>query len=295
MMDLVRLWTERARQTALFSALILPAICGAASTAAHAEPKSPVEVQAQSQSDTLPARVTAIYRIKFGLLGDIGWFKFISKLENGSYKLSAQAKIDTAVFDYFGKMSSKGEVEAASAKPSDYRFHYKQHAAFGKKKDRSLAIVFDEAGVKKVRFMPPDPPSKKAIPVTKDDVKGVLDPLSGVMALSLGDLSDPCNQKLPIFDGKQRFDLVFKTAKSGPPGAPQVCNVRLVPISGHKKGKGADSVISGKIEVELAPVNKANIVVPKRVTVPTIIGSAELTTESIEIIMPDKKRFALKQ
>jgi len=291
MMDLVRLWTMRARQTALLSALILPAICCVAPTAALAEPKDPVE----AQSDELPARVTAVYRIKFGLLGDIGWFKFTSKLEGGDYKLTAQAKVDTAVFDYVGKMSSNGEVESSATKPADYRFHYKQQAAFGKKKDRSLAMVFDRTGVKKIRFMPPDPPSKKAIPVTEDDLKGALDPLSGVMALSLGDLSDPCSRKLPIFDGKQRFDLVFNSAKSGPRGAPQVCNVRLLPISGHKKGKGADSVISGKIEVELAPVHKANIVVPKKVTVPTIIGAAELTTERIEIIMPNKQRFALKQ
>lgn len=45
----------------------------------------------------------------------------------------------------------------------------------------------------------------------------------------------------------------------------------------------------------LAPVPKANIIVPKKVTVPTIIGSAVLITERIEIVMPDKQRFALKR
>ncbi len=55
--------------------------------------------------------------------------------------------------------------------------------------------------------------------------------------------------------------------------------MRLIPISGHKKGEGADSVISGDIEVVLRPVPKANILIPYRVTVPTIIGAAVLASE----------------
>lgn len=287
MMHLVRLWTQRAAAAALLSALILPALVCTAPSAARAEPAGDTEV--------LPARVTAVYRIHFGVLGDIGWFSFTSTVDGGDYKLTAQAKIDTAVFDYVGKMASEGAVESFITKPVDYQFTFRQKALFGKKKNRSLAMEFDKSGVKDIKFTPPDPPSSRAIPVTAEHLKGALDPLSGVMALSLGDLSDPCNQKLPIFDGKQRFDLVFSLAKGGPPAAPQVCRVRLLPIAGHKKGEGADSVISGNIEVVLAPVPKANIVVPKKVTVPTIIGAAELTTESIEIVMPDKQRFALRR
>jgi len=122
----------------------------------------------------------------------------------------------------------------------------------------------------------------------------VLDPLSGVMALSLGNIAKPCEQKLPIFDGKQRFDLVFSpTGRSK--GADQVCRVRLVPISGHKKGEGAGSVIAGDIEVVMRPVPKANILIPYRVTVPTIIGAAVLASDRIEITMPDQKRIAFKR
>ena len=69
----------------------------------------------------------------------------------------------------------------------------------------------------------------------------MLDPLSGVMALSLTDIASPCDQKLPIYDGKQRFDLVF-TPLAPLPARDHVCDVRLVPISGHKPGEGADSV-----------------------------------------------------
>jgi hypothetical protein len=245
-------------------------------------------------STALPAQVSALYRVSFGLLGEIGYFRFNSTVNGEAYALAAEAKIDTAVFDYFGAMTSMGSVLATVTKPGGYQFRYKQKAILGKKKRRSLDMAFDGSGVKDVTFVPPDPPSKKAIPVTKDQLKQVLDPLSGVMALSIGNIAEPCRQKLPIFDGKQRFDLVFSpTGRSD--GADQVCHVRLVPISGHKEGEGAASVINGNIEVVMRSVPKANILIPYRVTVPTIIGAAVLASDKIEITMPDQKRIAFKR
>ena len=277
----VRMGTNRVRTTLVGSLLSM------ASAVLLANP-------ALAGSTDLPAQVTALYRVNFGLLGEIGYFRFNSTVNGEAYALAAEAKIDTAVFDYFGAMSSMGSVLSAVTKPGGYQFRYKQKAILGKKKRRSLDMAFDGSGVKDVTFVPPDPPSKKAIPVTKDQLKHVLDPLSGVMALSLGNIAKPCEQKLPIFDGKQRFDLVFSpTGRSD--GADHVCRVRLVPISGHKEGEGAGSVIAGDIEVVMRPVPKANILIPYRVTVPTIIGAAVLASDRIEITMPDQKRIAFKR
>ncbi len=280
----VRLGAVLARCAALVSPLLLLSSQLPLVPAAHADP------------GVLPTQVSAVYRISFGLLGDIGAFRFKSYIAGEAYSLTANATIDTAIFDYLGSMTSSGFVHSSVAKPEDYRFHYRQKALLGKKKDRSLAIAFDGSGVKDVTFVPPDPPSRKAIPVTKEQLKRALDPLTGVMALSLGNIKRPCDQRLPIFDGKQRFDLIFNpTGRSDGPGTGQVCTVRLIPISGHKPGEGADSVISGNIEVVLRPVPKANILIPYRVTVPTIIGSAVLTSEKVDITMPDQQRIALRR
>jgi Protein of unknown function (DUF3108) len=243
----------------------------------------------------LPTQVIALYRISFGILGEIGSFRFRSNIAGEAYTLMADARIDTAIFDYSGLMTSTGSVLSAVTKPADYRFRYKQKAILGKKKARSLNIAFSGSSVKDVTFVPPDRPSKQAIPVTKEQLKDVLDPLSGVMALSLGNIGKPCEQRLPIFDGKQRFDLVFTPTGRAEGAGGQVCHVRLLPISGHKKGAGADSVISGDIEVVLRPVPKANILIPYRVTVPTIIGSAVLLSERVDITMPDQQRIALRR
>jgi len=283
MMCRVRLAANRALCAALLSWLLLLPFA------------TPLFSALAADTRPLPAQVSAIYRISFGLLGEIGSFRFRSSIAGEAYSLVADAKIDTAIFDYSGLMTSTGSVLAAVTKPADYRFRYKQKALLGKKKRRSLNIAFNGSSVKDVTFVPPDGPSKKDIPVTKDQLMNVLDPLSGVMALSLGNIGKPCDQRLPIFDGKQRFDLIFTPTGRSEGRGGQVCHVRLQAISGHKKGGGAASVISGDIEVVLRPVPKANILIPYRVTVPTIIGSAVLTSEKVDITMPDQQRIALRR
>ena len=257
----------------------------------------PVSSQvASADPGALPTQVSALYKIRFGLLGEIGTFQFKSHIEGDTYALSADAKIDTTIFDYLGSMTSSGAVRSSQATPADYQFRYRQKALLGKKKAKALSIAFDDAGVKDVTFVPPDPPSNKVIPVTQEQLRSTLDPLSGVMALSLGNIDRPCDQKLAIFDGKQRFDLIFTpTGRTEGKGHDQVCNVRLIPISGHKPGQGSDSVISGNIEVTLRPIPKAHILIPSRVTVPTIIGAAVLTSDDVEITMPDRQRIALRR
>ena len=79
-----------------------------------------------------------------------------------------------------------------------------------------------------------------------------------------------------------------------PPTVDQVCHVKMVPISGYKPGEGSESVLNGTIEVILRPVPLANIVIPYRVTVPTIIGAAVLTSVQADITMPDQQRIAMR-
>ena len=251
---------------------------------------------AEAGSGPLPAHVVASYKISFGVLGNIGTFRFRSDVNGEAYNLSADAKIDTAVFDYNGAMTSIGSVLSAITRPSHYTFQFKQKAFLSSAKSKSLGIGFDQTGVKEVRWVPPDDFPDGFIPVTKEQLRNVLDPLTGVMSLSVGDTARPCDRRLPIFDGRQRFDLVFTPAsKPAAPTADQVCRVKMIPISGYKPGEGAESVISGNIEVVLRPVPKANIVIPYRVKVPTIIGAAVLTSEQADITMPDQQRIALRR
>ena len=223
---------------------------------------APPEVGRSAPEARCRPSVDAVYRIIFTALGNIGHFHFKSTVNGDAYTLAADAKIDTTIFDYRGNMSSNGAVPSRTPRPVDYKFNYKQKTFLKKKKLKALNIAFNDGAVSKVTFTPRDELSAKAVPVTPEQLKSVLDPLSGVMALSLTDITKPCSQKLPIYDGKQRFDLVF--TPKGRSGGDHVCGVRLVPISGHKPGEGAASVIKGDIVLVMRPVPKANVAIPYR-------------------------------
>ncbi len=64
---------------------------------------------------------------------------------------------------------------------------------------------------------------------------------------------------------------------------------------GAAVGDGAAAVVNGNIELVLRPVPKANVIIPFKVTVPTIIGSAVLTSEQVDITMPDRQRIAMRR
>lgn len=247
---------------------------------------------AAQRQGPIPANVDAVYRINFTALGDIGHFHFNSQVSGDTYTLAADAKIDTTLFDYRGNMSSKGAVQSAgSPRPSNYDYSYKQKTFLKKKKLKFLNIAFADDAVSKVT--PQEPPHPAAVPIVAAHLKKVLDPLSGVMALSLVGSAAPCDLKLPIYDGKQRFDLVFTPLRRA--GADHICRVRVVPVSGNKPGEGAAALIKGNIELVMRPVPKANVVIPYSVVVPTKVGTATLTSDRVEITMPDQQRIALRR
>lgn len=113
------------------------------------------------------------------------------------------------------------------------------------------------------------------------------------MALSMADARRPCDQKLPIYDGKARFDIQFKLLRRA--GADHICSVKLLPVSGHKPGEGSTSVVNGDIELVMRPVPRANVVIPYSVSVPTIVGTATLFSDRVDITMPDQRVIALRR
>ncbi len=237
-----------------------------------------------------PEKVTARYRITFNGL-EIGKVRFESTADERKYELSANAKFSALLgaLKWSGKTKSTGVLRADEPQPADYAFNFKSNSKRG-----SVEMAFDRAGVTNAVIEPTPRQSKKIVPLEDKHLKGVLDPLSAVLAMSRTGTDNPCSQKIPIFDGRQRFDLILSPRRqerindgtSGGPGVTgYVCHVQYVPIAGHKD-KGDDDggwVAEDKVEVILRPVRRANILVPYKVTIPTIAGPAVVTSERIEI------------
>lgn len=246
-----------------------------------------------------PAQVNADYNITFNGF-DIGSFKFQSEINGRGYVLDGDAELSALLgaFKWRGVTRASGNVSSRDPQPAGYTFTFKGSARSG-----SVKLGFNKDRISNVSLVPPIPDADDEIPVGKEHLKGALDPLSAVMALTrpVGN-NGPCERVIPVFDGKQRFDLrlsyrrqeaVKETKQSGQPGIAIVCNVRYVPIAGYSPSEVEQMAENTGIEVALRPVPSANLYVPYEIRIPTVAGSVTLSSSRVDIKITDQQRIAL--
>jgi hypothetical protein len=242
-----------------------------------------------SASDPWPAEVQAIYKIPFNTF-EIGQFSFNSSVHDHTYAITANAEISAllGVVRWNGVTRVSGALTGNSPKPTGFAFDFQ-----GGSKAGSVRMGFGNGGVKSLDHTPPliEPPG--TVPLQPAHMRGVLDPLSAVLALSRPRDGNPCHQRVPVFDGKVRFDLVFSFKEDAPIADAQrgtstemlrVCRVRVVPIAGHRDDEASTELKRNMgIEVAFRAIPSANLFVPHRITVPTFAGSAVLLAQSVHI------------
>jgi hypothetical protein len=120
--------------------------------------------------------------------------------------------------------------------------------------------------------------------------------LSAKSANPNGDLN-VCNHTLPVFDGRQRFDLVItpkravtvkRTTPSGYGGPAVICKVKFIPIAGYHPDNPAVRAMaqSNEIEVWLMPVKGTQMYVPYRIVLPTPAGYGSAMVTSLQVSGP---------
>jgi hypothetical protein len=249
-----------------------------------------VSTATPAEADGWPSRVEATYRVAFNGF-EVGKFDFRADVTGSIYTVAGEARLSALLgaFKWESDTHSAGLVAGAAPKPAGYTFDFR-----GIGKEGSIKIGFQQGQVSSITSLPPKPPAPGTVPLREQHLKDVLDPLSAVLALSRTSNANPCGRRLPIFDGKQRFDLVFtylrqqavaETRPSGQPGVVFVCRVQYVPIAGHLMNEEMQHMATTEgIEVSLRPVPSAALFVPYQIAIPTLAGSATLTSERINIV-----------
>jgi len=248
--------------------------------------------RAHAQSAESAASVATVYQIKVGRF-NLGSFRVSANVQGGQYRMKgdgAFSVLEGLIFKWRGALAGAGQVTEAGPEPATYSFSY----SAGKKSER-LRVTFGKGYVKQVTIAPHRRQAPGTIPVRKEQLEGVLDPLSGTFLTARsanpnGDLS-VCNQLLPVFDGWTRFDLVLKPKKrvlvqnkaaTSYTGPAAVCRVKFIPISGYRPDDRGIQTLkqSNEIEVWLIPVRGTQMYVPYRIAMPTPagVGTAVLTS-----------------
>ena len=157
-----------------------------------------------------PGRITAVYRVDVGSF-NLGTFTLTTTFRGDGYQMRGEGRFTVLaglIYEWRGVTASTGRVTSAGPEPAMYAFNYSDS---GKKFER-LRITFDGRSVSGVSIVPRTRPLPRTIPVTSEQLDGVLDPMSSAFLTAKssnpnGDLN-VCNHTLPVFDGRQRYDLV---------------------------------------------------------------------------------------
>ena len=253
---------------------------------------------AASQAEEWP-NVRAVYDVSFNGF-TVGSFEFQSQSEEESYTLigNAQLTLLLGAVTWIGETRAFGLIANHSPKPAAFTFDFRANSKAG-----STKLGFADGAVTSVTHTPPAKVKPDTVPLREQHLRGVLDPLSAIMVVARSTTSSPCNRRLPIFDGKERFDLVLtykgqikvnEQQPSGQPGMAHVCRVKYQPIAGHNiDAQNSHLATTDGIEVSLRPIPSANVLVPYQITIPTMLGYATINSRRVEIETPGKPQIAL--
>jgi Protein of unknown function (DUF3108) len=242
------------------------------------------------------SRIEAVYRVDLGSF-NLGNFRLTAVFHGDGYEMRGEGRftiLQGLIYEWRGVTASSGRVTRAGPEPAMYALSYSD----GGKKTEQLRMTFGSHAVTEVQIFPDKMRNPRDIPVTREQLEGVLDPMSGAFLTAHsenpnGDLN-VCNQTLPVFDGKQRFDLVLtpkravsvrSTTPSGYSGPAVICQVKFIPIAGYQPDNPGIQLMSqtNEIEVWLIPVRATIMYVPYRIVLPTPVGYGTALVTSIQV------------
>lgn len=230
----------------------------------------------------------------------IGRGAWVIEFGDNQYTAAASGRV-TGIFRALstgeGAAAARGTITGFRLVPLTYAANITSDG-----KSDEVRMSLKDGTVQELAAEPVLPPHPDRVPVTDAHKRGVLDPLTGGLVLmgGNGDSLSPeaCNRTMPVFDGRQRYDLAFSfkrmdkvKADKGYQGAVVVCQVGYRPMAGHRPGRSAIKFLvqSKDIEVWYAPVAGTRALVPFKVLIPTFIGKATLEATHFVSASPSPK------
>jgi hypothetical protein len=193
---------------------------------------------------------------------------------------AAVAGLLQAVTPGKGTAAARGSFTGVKLTPTSY-------SVSSESKDRTEEVRLAGASgvIRDLVVLPARRDPDDRVPLTDDHRVGVVDPMSAsLMPVAVGgDLVGPeaCDRTLPIYDGRQRYDLVLTFERTenvkevkGYVGPAAVCRVTYRPIAGHRAGRKQVKELSENrdIFVWLAPIAGTRVLAPLKVNFGTKLG-----------------------
>lgn len=258
----------------------------------------PEPAGAQSASDAWPAAVHAHYKLRYNGI-EVGQLNITSTRADKTYTMSGSGKVSVlfGAVTWAGSSNVSGIIAANTPQPVDYSFDWKNN-----RKGGAIKLGFKGRVATDVSVTPPPQRHKDDVPLLPQHRAGAFDPVSALLMLTRADGRPPCERRVPIFDGKQRYDFVLsfkhkmklEGAKGGGAGeTADVCRAMYVPVAGHRDNDATKTYASNSnVEVVMRRVPGTSAHMPYSVTVPTAWGTGSMVTERIELTMASGTKVA---
>lgn len=228
----------------------------------------------------------------------IGRGNWIVEVFNNQYTAAASGTT-TGLIKFFTGAHGTGAAHGAIAGSQLVPTNYGETITWDGKID-DVRMALTAGNVTDYAVEPPLPPAPDRIPVTDADRRGVFDPMTSMLnrVAGTGDPVNPdaCARKVPVFDGRVRYDLRseykrMETVKAdrGYAGPAVVCAVYFTPVAGYVPSRPAVKflITLRDAEVWLAPIAGTRVLVPFRFSMPTPIGTGLLqATEFTSVALP---------
>lgn len=244
----------------------------------------------------LDARYTATLA---GLpIGEGSWQIVIGEGEYSATARGTTTGLMKAFTGGHGQTVTQGTLQAGKPLLSSYTASIQSY-----KKGNEISLKVDAGSVKDLKLDPPAETEPERVPVTDASKSGVLDPMTATLVRMAGNgetmSAEACQRKLPVFDGRMRYDLnlAFKRmdqvkADKGYAGPVVVCSVTFTPIAGYIPTRTAIKYLQEQrnIEIWLAPIGGTRVLVPFRIEGPTPVGRAALEADEFVVTaLPPKE------
>ncbi|MBO9418534.1 DUF3108 domain-containing protein [Labrenzia sp. R4_2] len=231
----------------------------------------------------MPVEASSLYvKYDISLTGlKIGEGALSVDLQDQSYKIHGQGKMaafGNFVSDGSGNVLATGSVSPQGLSPASFSMQAEEDG-----KPNTVSLSMANGAVTGTKIHPAQDRMNERIKVTDAHKRGVIDPLTAVLLPAPKGLHpDSCKRTVPIYDGRDRYDLVldYKTkyqkrgGRKGYSGGVLTCSARYKAIAGHRPNRRTIQQLEANtsMEIHLAEVPGKPYLLLYRASLMTPVG-----------------------
>lgn len=264
-------------------------------------PANAGEKAGESPREAWPTAVNARYRLRYNGI-DVGRLDITSKIAEKTYALSGSGAVSVlfGAITWSGSSTVSGSIGGGVPHPASYAFEWHNN-----KKGGTVRMGFKDRTASEVAVEPPPGSGPDFVPLTPAHRVGALDPVSAIMMLTKTDGRPPCDRRVGIFDGKQRYDIVMTYKRQSSIPSPTaggsaesaiVCRAMYEPVAGHRANAATKTYAANRdVEVLLRRIPGSGMLIPYSVTVPTFWGTGSMVARRIDVTSATGGKVALTE